>query len=299
MRLPLFGLVLALVPAILAVTPTLTSHSVEQRSETTDNRKPRPQCQNIPTRNHRTCHCLPGFVEPDDYWRRDLGVIDERNQPYYEDCVCPDKPNTYVDWGYGGWKRKGGELHPQCRCKGDHQFYDIDDERCECKPGYEPVDNHYFDNDKKGGHHRKPLKCKRRPQPSGGYSHGGGKGESKTKRAPSLREVIKMREADAADASLASRALEDFLECDNDQKACKTHGQWACTDISSSLSSCGGCPGEGIDCGAIPGVSEVRCVMGSCVIDSCRRGYAISTAPDASWGINTTCTRQVRFVSQG
>jgi hypothetical protein len=81
--------------------------------------------------------------------------------------------------------------------------------------------------------------------------------------------------------------------------------------ISTDLASCGACPGEAhgelasamaghkltADCAALPGVDEVRCEQGRCVIgesaiqalgdieaqpltpDSCQRGYSLEAAP--------------------
>ncbi|KAG9000176.1 hypothetical protein FRB90_011874, partial [Tulasnella sp. 427] len=54
-----------------------------------------------------------------------------------------------------------------------------------------------------------------------------------------------------------------------------------CIDTENDPESCGGClsldeTGSGKDCTAIKGVSVVRCVSHSCVIDSCRKGWVKS-----------------------
>ncbi|WVQ93308.1 hypothetical protein IAU59_000376 [Kwoniella sp. CBS 9459] len=255
-----------------------------------------PKCFDLPTRDPDTCECLPGFDEP-GYYKRAEGVqpkdVEARGQGgwHQKDCVCPDYPNTYIDYGngqqggggYGGYKRKGGYGHePECKCKGNHQHYNPDTEKCGCDDGYEPVDDWSYDKrGSKGGHHPKPLKCKPCATPSGGYSHGHG-GKKNYKRNPSLHEAVKMREQD-------ERALESVLGCKDEEKACESNGSWTCTDVSSSLWSCGGCPGEGIDCGAVPGASEVKCHQGHCLIDTCRRGYTLNSIPSVEYGTNTTC----------
>lgn len=55
-----------------------------------------------------------------------------------------------------------------------------------------------------------------------------------------------------------------------------------CVDTQNDPESCGGCvsvvgKSSGTDCTAINNVSSTRCVKGSCVIDSCRDGYAKSS----------------------
>ncbi|KAG8902046.1 Dihydroxyacetone synthase [Tulasnella sp. 408] len=54
-----------------------------------------------------------------------------------------------------------------------------------------------------------------------------------------------------------------------------------CVDTESDAESCGGCvgadgEGAGTDCTAAEGVSATRCVKGSCVVDSCRKGFTKS-----------------------
>lgn len=51
-----------------------------------------------------------------------------------------------------------------------------------------------------------------------------------------------------------------------------------CMDISRNLFACGGCPGtEGSsDCSEIPGVANVQCVTGVCMIKACDRNHKLS-----------------------
>ncbi|KAG8901778.1 hypothetical protein FRC00_004651 [Tulasnella sp. 408] len=58
-------------------------------------------------------------------------------------------------------------------------------------------------------------------------------------------------------------------------------GGFDCVDIENDPEVCGGCvgldgSGSGTDCNAIHGTSATRCVRGSCVIDSCRKGWVKS-----------------------
>ncbi|OCF31394.1 hypothetical protein I317_01150 [Kwoniella heveanensis CBS 569] len=288
MRLSLIPLISLLPLALSSPSPTEGGSAVERGWDH------QPKCNDLPTRDPDTCECLPGFYEPGYYKRTEDYEAESKGKGghHYKECVCPDYPNTYIDFGngghgggggggYGGYKRKGGyEPEPECKCKGKHQHYDPDTEKCECDEGYEPVDDWYYDKrGGKGGHHPKPLKCKPCPTPSGGYGHGGKKNY---KRNPSLHEAIKMREQD-------ERALETVLGCKDEEEACESNGSWRCTDVSSSLWSCGGCPGQGVDCGAVPGVSEVRCHQGRCLIDTCRRGYTVTPTPSPEYGTNTSC----------
>ncbi|KAF8305591.1 hypothetical protein DL93DRAFT_2038385, partial [Clavulina sp. PMI_390] len=63
---------------------------------------------------------------------------------------------------------------------------------------------------------------------------------------------------------------------------------YECIDTMFNLESCGGCvvqytlgltPYEidelavGIDCTANPGVSDVECRMGRCIVHKCKKGY--------------------------
>ncbi|GAA5872814.1 hypothetical protein JCM8547_005711 [Rhodosporidiobolus lusitaniae] len=74
---------------------------------------------------------------------------------------------------------------------------------------------------------------------------------------------------------------EQLLKCPVGERACPVPGgnggedEWECLDVSSELSSCGGCPGEraSVDCLALPGVANVGCVNSRCVVGSCFPGY--------------------------
>lgn len=58
---------------------------------------------------------------------------------------------------------------------------------------------------------------------------------------------------------------------------------WECIDTKRDLESCGGCMvpfgrniASGVDCTAIPGVMDVTCNSGSCVVHRCQPGYIVS-----------------------
>ncbi|KAI0815378.1 hypothetical protein BC629DRAFT_865281 [Irpex lacteus] len=62
---------------------------------------------------------------------------------------------------------------------------------------------------------------------------------------------------------------------------------WECVDTQRDVESCGGCMipfghnlATGIDCTAIPGVVDVSCAAGSCVVRSCQAGYRLSESKD-------------------
>jgi len=59
---------------------------------------------------------------------------------------------------------------------------------------------------------------------------------------------------------------------------------WECIDTDHDLESCGGCvlpltpyTPVGVDCTAIPGVADVSCASGSCIVHRCSSGYSAST----------------------
>ncbi|KAG8944078.1 hypothetical protein FRC04_002218 [Tulasnella sp. 424] len=74
------------------------------------------------------------------------------------------------------------------------------------------------------------------------------------------------------------------MHCTRGLQACPRYagrGGFECINTRSDPESCGGCrdldgKGSGSDCTAITGVSVTRCVKGSCVIDSCKKGYTKS-----------------------
>ncbi|KAK8843383.1 hypothetical protein IAR55_007040 [Kwoniella newhampshirensis] len=224
-------------PVILLLLPfVLSQDQVEAASFGAGDHS---SCKDVTTRDPHTCQCLPGFNDPGKWGK---------------ECVCPDEPNTKLSYN---WVHERSEAC--CVCTGHDQIYNTDAHRCECLPGFET----YYD-----WHHR--LHCKPAPSSSTGgppqpSSSGGYLGQ---KRA--LNDALRRR-----DAGFDSRAVEETLGCKSDEKACEADDTWTCTDVTSSLSSCGGCPGDGIDCGALPGVSEVRCIQGICAIDTCHRGFVL------------------------
>ncbi|WWC91322.1 uncharacterized protein L201_006265 [Kwoniella dendrophila CBS 6074] len=283
-----------------------------------------PKCYDFETRDPDTCKCYPEFDEPDSHyggwgnnghWKKQENSQVEAqhkgkgNEPHYEECVCPDYPNTklkhsngYYGGGYdsyqnGQWKRNGdyGHSKPKCVCKGEHQTYNPHTRKCECDEGYEPwnPNSHYKRGGKHGGGgHPDKLICKAPPTGSAvpGY---------KKKRSPSLHQAIKTREQD-------KRSLENLLGCKKDEEACESSGTWTCLTTNSLLWSCGGCPGQGIDCGAIPGVSEVKCENGLCLIESCQRGWTQIDEFNSEYNTSTTCISDTQkpfnkpwFVTQG
>ncbi|KAH9980421.1 hypothetical protein BJV74DRAFT_109935 [Russula compacta] len=71
---------------------------------------------------------------------------------------------------------------------------------------------------------------------------------------------------------------------------------WECVDIAHDLESCGGCvlpltaySPFGVDCTALPGVADVSCLSGQCVIRRCLRGYTL--APDGTHCIDNTLSK--------
>ncbi|KAH8094605.1 hypothetical protein BXZ70DRAFT_347818 [Cristinia sonorae] len=79
--------------------------------------------------------------------------------------------------------------------------------------------------------------------------------------------------------------------CDRGYTACGVFGwtgmrasqAWECIDTQSDLESCGGCAiplmrgsPHGVDCTAIPGVADVSCGAGSCIVHRCLPGYTPS-----------------------
>ncbi|KAJ7021464.1 hypothetical protein C8F04DRAFT_1314359, partial [Mycena alexandri] len=75
---------------------------------------------------------------------------------------------------------------------------------------------------------------------------------------------------------------DDPKKCYEGFTACKVPGysenSWECVDVQNDLESCGGCSydlstSSGRDCSAIPGVSDVSCIKGQCVVHKCMTGY--------------------------
>ncbi|KAH6897659.1 hypothetical protein BKA70DRAFT_1316181, partial [Coprinopsis sp. MPI-PUGE-AT-0042] len=89
--------------------------------------------------------------------------------------------------------------------------------------------------------------------------------------------------------SMLRRTFPVITDCKPNEQACPIYRGydivgWNCIDIQRSLTSCGGCSvGEngalgvdgGRDCSSIPHADEVGCIGSKCVIESCRRGYAV------------------------
>ncbi|KIP11691.1 hypothetical protein PHLGIDRAFT_99111 [Phlebiopsis gigantea 11061_1 CR5-6] len=92
--------------------------------------------------------------------------------------------------------------------------------------------------------------------------------------------------------------------CDGGFTACGVYGfnsadAWECIDTRSDLESCGGCmvpfgrtPAHGVDCTAIPGVMDVSCVTGSCVVRRCQPGYVVSL--DGSFCLHTATAAMIQ-----
>ncbi|KAK4684473.1 hypothetical protein P7C73_g5706, partial [Tremellales sp. Uapishka_1] len=257
MRVATVVLSLLFVPSLLAAT-------VQPRAgapKVTSTPKVTKTCPNDPTRVTKNCQCLPGFDDP--------GTIKKQ-------CFCPDEENTRLVYDTTG-SGKNKATTASCVCEGGAQYFDVAAKRCGCSAPYEPVYNN------KG-----VLRCvlppktstkkvkttttktssstsstwsststshSATPTPSGAYKRS----------IPTLDEAVKMGDGE----------LEAVLSCQVGEKACEKDGSWSCTDIMSSLSHCGGCEGTAVDCGAIPGVGDVSCTQGRCVIDTCQRGYEI------------------------
>ncbi|KAI0081126.1 hypothetical protein K474DRAFT_1588492, partial [Panus rudis PR-1116 ss-1] len=79
--------------------------------------------------------------------------------------------------------------------------------------------------------------------------------------------------------------------CDKGLTACGIYGwnglsskdAWECVDTNRDIESCGGCAipltlgtPRGIDCTAIPGVRDVSCHAGQCIVHRCSPGYVVS-----------------------
>ncbi|KAF9467646.1 hypothetical protein BDZ94DRAFT_1155707 [Collybia nuda] len=87
--------------------------------------------------------------------------------------------------------------------------------------------------------------------------------------------------------------------CQQGLTACGVLGRnaksWECVNTQDDLESCGGCiiplhlgQEEGVDCTAIPGISDVSCVRGRCDVHRCMPGYEISSTGDSCVYIEDT-----------
>ncbi|TFK66071.1 hypothetical protein BDN72DRAFT_900137 [Pluteus cervinus] len=81
------------------------------------------------------------------------------------------------------------------------------------------------------------------------------------------------------------------FECHVGLSACGILGRgpkaWECVDTQHDLESCGGCVmplagdlSAGQDCTALPGVSDVSCISGKCVVHRCDAGYEAGVSGD-------------------
>ncbi|GAA5887092.1 hypothetical protein JCM16303_007131 [Sporobolomyces ruberrimus] len=84
----------------------------------------------------------------------------------------------------------------------------------------------------------------------------------------------------SAAAPPASQEIVSGEHCPLNEQACPlSSGGVECLDTQTSLTSCGGCVGEGgsgVNCLAIPGALGVECQAGKCVVASCFRGWQYS-----------------------
>ncbi|KAJ3540955.1 hypothetical protein NM688_g6154 [Phlebia brevispora] len=106
------------------------------------------------------------------------------------------------------------------------------------------------------------------------------------------------------EAEILQRRAE--TSCDIGFTACGVYGwqgfnsaeAWECIDTASDLESCGGCtiafgrnPARGVDCTSIPGVMDVACASGSCVVRRCLPGWLVSM--DGSYCVRKNIVDQV------
>lgn len=78
------------------------------------------------------------------------------------------------------------------------------------------------------------------------------------------------------------RSLASPESCNPGLTACLVPGgranRYECLDTTSTLDSCGGCTsqGQGADCTALDGASDVQCLHGKCLISSCDKGWLLA-----------------------
>ncbi|GFZ45770.1 hypothetical protein JCM24511_03500 [Saitozyma sp. JCM 24511] len=78
------------------------------------------------------------------------------------------------------------------------------------------------------------------------------------------------------------RSLAFPESCNPGLTACLVPGgranRYECLDTTSTLDSCGGCTsqGQGADCTALEGASDVQCLQGKCLISSCDKGWLLA-----------------------
>nr|VWO99489.1 Cytochrome P450 monooxygenase CYP52X1 [Ganoderma boninense] len=74
-----------------------------------------------------------------------------------------------------------------------------------------------------------------------------------------------------------------FIPCGLFEQRGQVSEPWECVDAKHELESCGGCmtpfdslSPRGVDCTALPGVADVSCMGGACVVRRCKSGYAVT-----------------------
>ncbi|GAA5862731.1 hypothetical protein JCM8547_003528 [Rhodosporidiobolus lusitaniae] len=123
-----------------------------------------------------------------------------------------------------------------------------------------------------------------RPTPSGGCALPPSARAHRLSRQlalPSSSSAIERSSGLSSNQGMTVDGDEHSLKRPVGERACPVSGgnggedEWECLDVSSELSSCGGCPGEraSVDCLALPGIENVGCVNSRCVVRSCLPGY--------------------------
>ncbi|KAL7421223.1 hypothetical protein Q5752_004108 [Cryptotrichosporon argae] len=230
-------------------------------------------CAADPTRD-AACACLAGFVDP--------GTT-------AGPCVCPDAANAELvvtqQVVVGTHELSSPKaVAADCHCKDEYADFKAELGKCVCNPGYHAVYANGI------------LRCKPKPTPTTGlsYSHASTTTTKVSTSYPSLTPTAYIHKMGrrALNAAVAQRsqgqadAVEAVLGCKFGEKACRVEGKWGCVNVMTSLSTCGGCPGEATgrslrkpdltsDCMAMTGIDEVGCHYGRCVVDSCQRGFAL------------------------
>jgi len=94
--------------------------------------------------------------------------------------------------------------------------------------------------------------------------------------APKKRSVDELKKRAVCDAGFTACGVYNRL-------AKGLRDPYECIDATSDLESCGGCSiplhensPVGVDCTSLPGISDVSCIAGSCVVHRCMPGYEVS-----------------------
>lgn len=66
--------------------------------------------------------------------------------------------------------------------------------------------------------------------------------------------------------------------CPDGYSRCSTgnrRGAFECVDVNSHIEACGACPFDeaSLDCTSLPGVADVECAKGQCVVRKCDRKH--------------------------